>query len=840
MEDDSMGAGQAAAAQDTPEAAFLRSLTDPEITKYVVGKDKPLVGFFTAKGLQVRSADIQPFMNRVKALYQQQQGLSASRSSSVASLAATRIGGASTVNGWGGMGSSMGSGMGSSMGGMGSSMGGMGSSMGGMGSSMGSGMGGTKLSPIGENSAMNNASRGVDPTIRVTNRPPSVTAVNVDTGEELLDPATSTAMVLYQPFEQPSPGAVPDLNVPANQTATATQPITSNIVKLLLRELIFGTLRVPVAGGRYLISQILKTVEERNRTPSTLLEVIRSNPAVRLNEIQYSHELLGVLRSEAAKSSPGIDANTLALAITTFEIGLETLTATFNMLASFNELMNTYTPLRSVQSSGPATAAVGMNMAPAGYGGKECDLLKKYMIYVYYARLKFKKRGIFSEEWADIDREIRLRYESKEATQSILKWLASKVSSAFGIKKTGPLPKRNVSIYTYRGAPLATLISENEMRLINGVISNILQNDFVCTNPELKVLFSQYLVMTEMDVAKVVPATAPAFTLFVKDLINKSLGGGMARSVLAEAISGMSRRNFKPLFNLKDVETQLALQKKTAKAAAEAAAALAQSHADGMLGGPLETSVYQRIGQTLGLAFGGVAAAGALAGYDAASAAVARTGTAVTNALSDLFRGAREGIAPVGVLFSKLAPGTYRIIDATGQAFYDVNEFLASQVAVGPMQLVVNATGDIAQAVVGAADTTYRKIASIVDFASVVPGNVFGNSGASSRSGAAPQPYRAGAGGMNASSGGGGGSALPTGASARSGGGGGWGALSGPLPSLFAAAQAKRNGSAAMVNVGEEQGGGYRRRTHKRKHRVTHRRRRQSTVHRKRRQTRRS
>jgi hypothetical protein len=456
-----------------------------------------------------------------------------------------------------------------------------------------------------------------------------------------IDPATSTAMILYQPFDRTAP--IPESNegttANAEREAIRARVSDSAILKTFLRLLIVGAVEVPIIGGRYLISQILSTMEKNNRTPSTLLDAIRISPDIQKSDISYEHPLFQALKTEAAKPRPEIDAGTIAAGIEAYTIGLQSFRATYNMLLSFNELMNTYPPLRPQTNSGPRNAAAAVSMIPAGIAGKECDLVKKYMIFVYYIRKKYMIRSAFSEDWASIDSDISSAF-MKNAPKGMIVSLLEMIK----LRKPVPQGARNVSRYTFRGAQV-TLVSQNEMRLINGIISNIAQNESLCTDPELKIKFSQFLTMTEMDVAQIVPERRLAFEEYVKGLISKATSGaGGPKSAIEMALGGTSGRNVRPVF---DLAAQKRVAAEAAARAAEAAAA-----AEGIMGGPVIPSFARQTGRALGLGLGGAAVGVARTGISAASSGAMAAGSAAAQTGRNFARGVGEGFEPVSTLIS--------------------------------------------------------------------------------------------------------------------------------------------------------------------------------------------
>jgi hypothetical protein len=430
-------------------------------------------------------------------------------------------------------------------------------------------------------------------------------------------------MVLYDPYV--SFVAERDLREPANRVGTteaaaaaaaetaaaaAAAPtpeaaaaarqgaLNNKALQLFLRLLLLGLVEVPALAGRAAITKILKTLADYTRTPGTLLEAIRTTSDLVSADLEYQYVVLERLRAAQKVRRPDVNIGTITKAIEALEAGLTSYMATFRMLSSFNEVTQRYKPLPLPQySSGRQTLAAGANMETPDIGGYECTLLKNYMIFVYYIRMKGRIRARFAERWSSLPLEIRRQFEVEQPG------LFARFLTMIGIGQqsgstTGRLPSRQPSVHLVRGNPV-TLISQNEMRLVNGIISNILQNEANCEDSGLKARFNQYLTMTEMDVAQIVPERKAEFEGYVQSLIADATGGASGppsplELALRPATAG---RNVRGALNIsahkKAASAITAAEAAAAKreAAARVAAALAsEEEATAASGGRLSTA----------------------------------------------------------------------------------------------------------------------------------------------------------------------------------------------------------------------------------------------------------
>jgi hypothetical protein len=275
------------------------------------------------------------------------------------------------------------------------------------------------------------------PMLIGTLRPPP-TAVEYHTPYTVVEPDDAeTAIVLYVP--SPLPGAIPVMNQRTVQEASAASTDAAVTIdsSAPLRAVLMAVLTpFDVAWGvtKYGVSALMMKLAEKKLAgeKGTLLSEIKKSldagELLKVSEIEYWHGVLRILRAELAKDPndkdptkrPRVSLIILTNAKKALDAGIKTVTSAYTMLLSYNELVKAYADANvdSAISSSPSTVAPGLDMTPSELKGLECTFLLNYIIFTADARKKAEARENFIAVWSTSDPSIRYTIQAEAATSS--------------------------------------------------------------------------------------------------------------------------------------------------------------------------------------------------------------------------------------------------------------------------------------------------------------------------------------------------------------------------------------------------------------------------------------
>jgi hypothetical protein len=528
--------------------------------------------------------------------------------------------------------------------------------------------------------------------------------------EQVQTVTATTSIVLYTGSGAPRE-TVPAINATSVREAAraaAGAPAIDNengIDNNAALRAIFIALATPaVAGwklGSYAILRLFKyidaKIEEKNKReaaaiPRTLLDGIRKGIINTRADVKYNHDLLEAIRGQVhldPSKRDITDVGVLNVALSALEAGEAVTTAAFELMNAYNNLMKE-TPLPTPETDGGASIiATGMDMTPVTLHAFKCDLLRRYMIFVYYARLKATIRAEFTEEWSTMESNIRGLFERNKGNPQ--GFLSSLVGYIRSIWNTNPaLPRRSVSYYTAQGKKLESLISRNEIYLINGLINLFVETVGSCSKiTTLKQDFKTYLTNVEMDIPQIIAGgtttidgIAYTFEQYVKGVLEQVAKKSSAANTRGIGV-GMRGPggSVRTMFNTAGARTAAA-----AKAAAAAAAAEEARAVNAMPGGPSLHLGAEAAGQWVGTALA-APAIGAQAlgtGLRTVAGAVGSGMSTAAETAAAAGRGFGAGVQPIANAFRTAASGAGQVALGTAAALgYDSYGHLISPTMFG-------------------------------------------------------------------------------------------------------------------------------------------------------------
>ncbi len=654
-------------------------------------------------------------------------------------------------------------------------------------------------------------------------------------GNELPVADANTAIIIHPGTPGPAQERQAE-SIPADATPAITAAI--------LKSAIFNTITAPVdaakqviyGAGRLLIATISKLAEAQVVEKNTILGFVKQYPHLSADNFEYEHEIMEEILKQIGSARGVTDPGLFIAASDAFTAGKQVNISMFGLCKTLIALQKQYRKVDARTateiSNRRNTKPTPTSMLYAAIDELECDLLRRYIILINDMRNKYSKRRLFVGAWVTTPASVRAEIMADKRKQSMIRKLLGLIPGISYFTSSVPAENTNMSgglsqtvvadaDKTY--GEVSTLVSDSEIRMINALITSIITNIATCDG-DIKGLAARCLETRELDIYGII--NAEIFDSLIQTCIRYYTTSRVSPE-LAAALAP-SPRNIAEVFGEERLNNLSAAS-------------------EGILGGPIKVT-YQMIASELARSGGYIAGTLLMAPVNAIRAsynAIAGVASSTSGAVKGVFSSVSTGFGNSGApaALSTVGHGIGLGVTAAGMAvgrgikYGDPFASLASSQRIDPnRQHRERVAYQQAQA------AAQRSGGGGVPLPAA-PSSGTGTGLAGQRSAfnvmmQAPQTTR----GVVPSS-------IPsttpstpmTYPTLH-----GYGFGQGPLTTTIQGGMlsGSSGGGGGGISMNMSQGGGYRRRTHKRKHRVTHKhklkpRHRQSTVHRKR-KTRRS